>query len=206
MSVWTPPPAIRALTVAVVSALALTGCTATGSTSDPDRGATTSTSERSGEDQLSATPAILQDPLVLKGESSSALALQSAQAFFTNSPVVVITAAGDELRAASAAAALGVPVLVDGPEVASEITRLGSDVALVLGDVNDPGIDVVVPKDDEELTKEDVLTFLDGKVAKWWLPDDVLFIEEVPKTSVGKFSKKDLRDQFSDYEIPGTEA
>ena len=37
---------------------------------------------------------------------------------------------------------------------------------------------------------------LDGKVAKWWLPDGVVFIEEVPKTSVGKFSKKSLRERF----------
>ena len=39
---------------------------------------------------------------------------------------------------------------------------------------------------------------------KWWLPDDVVFIDEVPKTSVGKFSKKDLRDRFRDYQLPTT--
>jgi fatty-acyl-CoA synthase len=60
----------------------------------------------------------------------------------------------------------------------------------------------VVVKDGESLTKEEVLEFLDGRVAKWWLPDDVVFIDEVPKTSVGKFSKKDLRDQFTDYTLP----
>jgi fatty-acyl-CoA synthase len=54
----------------------------------------------------------------------------------------------------------------------------------------------------EEMTKQDVLEFLDGRVARWWLPDDVVFIDEVPKTSVGKFSKKDLRDRFKDYELP----
>jgi fatty-acyl-CoA synthase len=36
-------------------------------------------------------------------------------------------------------------------------------------------------------------------VAKWWLPDAVEFIDEIPKTSVGKFSKKDLRTRFADY-------
>ena len=41
------------------------------------------------------------------------------------------------------------------------------------------------------------------KVAKWQLPDDVVFIDEVPKTSVGKFSKKTLRDRFADYVLPG---
>ncbi len=60
----------------------------------------------------------------------------------------------------------------------------------------------VVVKPGEELTKEELLTYLDGRVAKWWLPDDVVFIDEVPKTSVGKFSKKTLRDQFADYALP----
>ncbi len=63
----------------------------------------------------------------------------------------------------------------------------------------------VVAREGEDLTKEEVIEFLDGRVAKWWLPDDVIFIDEVPKTSVGKFSKKDLRDQFKDYEIPLTD-
>jgi len=40
------------------------------------------------------------------------------------------------------------------------------------------------------------------KVAKWQVPDDVVFIDEVPKTSVGKFSKKTLRDRFENYQLP----
>jgi fatty-acyl-CoA synthase len=60
----------------------------------------------------------------------------------------------------------------------------------------------VVVKPGEELTKEEVLAFLEDKVAKWWLPDDVAFVEEIPKTSVGKFSKKDLRDKFQGYQLP----
>ena len=61
---------------------------------------------------------------------------------------------------------------------------------------------VLVVKPGEELTKEEVLAWLEPKVAKWWLPDDVVFIDEVPKTSVGKFSKKDLRDRFAGYVLP----
>jgi fatty-acyl-CoA synthase len=57
----------------------------------------------------------------------------------------------------------------------------------------------VVVAEGDSLTKEDVLAHLEGRVAKWWLPDDVIFIDEVPKTSVGKFSKKDLRDRFADH-------
>jgi fatty-acyl-CoA synthase len=60
----------------------------------------------------------------------------------------------------------------------------------------------VVVRPDETVTKDEVLGFLEDKVAKWWLPDDVVFVSEIPKTSVGKFSKKDLRAQFADYELP----
>ena len=60
----------------------------------------------------------------------------------------------------------------------------------------------VVVKPDASLGKDELITYLDGRVAKWWLPDDVVFIDEVPKTSVGKFSKKDLRERFGDYQLP----
>jgi fatty-acyl-CoA synthase len=60
----------------------------------------------------------------------------------------------------------------------------------------------IVPKDGETVTKEDVIEFLTSRLAKWQLPDDVVFIDEVPKTSVGKFSKKTLRDRFADYRLP----
>ncbi len=53
-----------------------------------------------------------------------------------------------------------------------------------------------------ELSKQEVIDFLTPRVAKWQVPDDVVFIDEVPKTSVGKFSKKTLRDQFADYVLP----
>ncbi|HEX8804619.1 MAG TPA: long-chain fatty acid--CoA ligase [Acidimicrobiales bacterium] len=59
----------------------------------------------------------------------------------------------------------------------------------------------VVLRDGETATADDIVGFLEGRVAKWWVPDDVVFIDEVPKTSVGKFSKKDLRDRFADHEF-----
>lgn len=52
------------------------------------------------------------------------------------------------------------------------------------------------------LTRDEVLAFLKGKVADWWLPDDVVFVESIPKTSVGKFDKKVLRKQFQDHRLP----
>ena len=54
----------------------------------------------------------------------------------------------------------------------------------------------VVRAPGEEPTEEAILEFLDGKIAKWQMPKGVVWIDEVPKTSVGKFSKKTLRDQF----------
>ena len=60
----------------------------------------------------------------------------------------------------------------------------------------------VVMKAGEKATAAEILGWLDGRVAKFWLPDDVVFIEEVPKTSTGKFSKKDLRERFADYQLP----
>jgi fatty-acyl-CoA synthase len=60
----------------------------------------------------------------------------------------------------------------------------------------------VVVKPGEELTKDEVLDYLRPKLARWQLPDDVVFIDEVPKTSVGKFSKKDLRSRFADFVLP----
>ncbi len=52
------------------------------------------------------------------------------------------------------------------------------------------------------LTAEDVRAFLAPRLAKWQVPDDVVFIDEVPKTSVGKFSKKTLRERFADHQLP----
>jgi len=52
-----------------------------------------------------------------------------------------------------------------------------------------------------EATAEELVAFLDGKVARWWLPDEIAFIDEVPKTSVGKFDKKVLRQRLADGEL-----
>ena len=59
----------------------------------------------------------------------------------------------------------------------------------------------VVAAEGAELSSDDILTWLDGRVPKWWMPDRVEFIDEVPKTSVGKFSKKTLRERFADVVV-----
>jgi len=62
----------------------------------------------------------------------------------------------------------------------------------------------VVPKPDftDSLTSAEVLEYLGSYVAKWQLPDEVIFIESVPKTSVGKFDKKVLRERFKEHKLP----
>ena len=58
---------------------------------------------------------------------------------------------------------------------------------------------IVVKNKDQKLSKEEIMTFMDGKIAKWWIPDDVVFIDEIPHTATGKIKKTALREQFSDY-------
>ena len=47
---------------------------------------------------------------------------------------------------------------------------------------------------------------MDGKIAKWWMPDDVVFVNEIPHTATGKILKTALRDQFKDYTLPSAVA
>lgn len=58
----------------------------------------------------------------------------------------------------------------------------------------------VVLKGDKQVTKEELLCYLEGQFAKWWLPDDVIFLNEIPKTSVGKFLKAKLREELKNYQ------
>lgn len=53
----------------------------------------------------------------------------------------------------------------------------------------------------DDVMKERLLSYLEGQFAKWWVPDDVVFLTEIPKTSVGKFLKKALRDQLKGHEL-----
>ena len=60
----------------------------------------------------------------------------------------------------------------------------------------------VVTQPGVSLTKEEIYRHLEPSFAKWWLPDEVVFIETIPKTSVGKFDKKVLRHQFAEFKLP----
>ena len=65
---------------------------------------------------------------------------------------------------------------------------------------------VIVLKAGQKASKEEMLTFLEGKIAKWWMPDDVAFVAKIPHTATGKIQKTALRDQFKDYVLPGPAA
>jgi fatty-acyl-CoA synthase len=61
---------------------------------------------------------------------------------------------------------------------------------------------VVVLKKEQTATKDELLGFLQGKIAKWWMPDDVVIVDEIPHTATGKIQKITLRERFRDYALP----
>ena len=61
---------------------------------------------------------------------------------------------------------------------------------------------VIITKPDRAPTKDEILAFMSGKIAKWWMPDDVVFVDEIPHTATGKILKTTLREQFRDYRLP----
>ena len=61
---------------------------------------------------------------------------------------------------------------------------------------------IVQLKPDQQVSREDLLKYMDGKIAKWWMPDDVVFVDAIPHTATGKILKTALRDQFKEYTLP----
>ncbi len=61
---------------------------------------------------------------------------------------------------------------------------------------------IVVKKPNAELTREEMLKFLDGKIASWWMPDDVVFSESIPHTATGKIQKRELRETWKGHSLP----
>ncbi len=61
---------------------------------------------------------------------------------------------------------------------------------------------VVMKKPGAELSKDELIAFYEGKIAKWWTPDDVVFVDAIPLGATGKMQKNKLRDQFKDYQLP----
>jgi acyl-CoA synthetase (AMP-forming)/AMP-acid ligase II len=61
---------------------------------------------------------------------------------------------------------------------------------------------VVVKKPGAEVTREELIAFYDGKIAKWWTPDDVVFVDAIPLGATGKMQKIKLREQFKEHKLP----
>jgi acyl-CoA synthetase (AMP-forming)/AMP-acid ligase II len=61
---------------------------------------------------------------------------------------------------------------------------------------------IVVLKPGKSATREELLAYLTGKIAKWWMPDDVQFVDEIPHTATGKIQKTVLRERFGAYRLP----
>ena len=61
---------------------------------------------------------------------------------------------------------------------------------------------VVVKKPNVELTREELLAFFEGRIAKWWTPDDVVFVDAIPLGATGKMLKNRLREQFKSHKLP----
>ena len=60
---------------------------------------------------------------------------------------------------------------------------------------------ILVKNENTEVTKEEILEFLKDKIASWWMPDDVVFVDSLPHTATGKIQKLVLREQFKDYKL-----
>jgi fatty-acyl-CoA synthase len=65
---------------------------------------------------------------------------------------------------------------------------------------------VVVLKKDQSATKDELLSFMRGKIADWWMPDEVVFVDEIPHTATGKIQKTALRERYADFVLPAAAA
>lgn len=62
---------------------------------------------------------------------------------------------------------------------------------------------LIVKNQGAEVTRDEMISFYEGKIAKWWTPDDVVFVDELPHTATGKLLKTQLREDFKDHKLPG---
>ena len=65
---------------------------------------------------------------------------------------------------------------------------------------------VIVLKKDVSATRDEILAFMQGKIARWWMPDEIVFVDEIPHTATGKIQKTALRERFKDFVLPAAAA
>jgi fatty-acyl-CoA synthase len=61
---------------------------------------------------------------------------------------------------------------------------------------------LAVRRDGEDVSRDELLAYFEGRIAKWWQPDDCVFVDELPHTATGKLDKKVVRDEYRDYRLP----
>jgi fatty-acyl-CoA synthase len=61
---------------------------------------------------------------------------------------------------------------------------------------------VVVKRQGMDVTKDELIAHFTGKIAKWWTPDDVVFVDALPQGATGKILKNKIREQFKEYKLP----
>jgi fatty-acyl-CoA synthase len=91
--------------------------------------------------------------------------------------------------------AMGCPGVAEAAVIGVEHLKWGERPLLIV--VRKPGV---------EVTRDDIFGFLSGRIAKWWMPDAVSFVDEIPHTATGKISKLTLRETFRDYRLPSADA
>jgi fatty-acyl-CoA synthase len=61
---------------------------------------------------------------------------------------------------------------------------------------------IIVLKPGQTATKDEILHYLEGKIARWWMPDDVIFVDDIPHTATGKIQKITLRERYARHRLP----
>jgi fatty-acyl-CoA synthase len=149
-------------------------------------------------------PWICSDYFKLEGKSSS----HTADGWFDTGDVAIINEDGymsitDRTK----------DVIKSGGEWISSIdienTAMGHDAvseAAVIGVAHPKWTErpllIIIRAEGASLERDEMLAWLEGKIAKWWIPDDVVFVDEIPHTATGKIKKIELRKQFADYDLP----
>ncbi len=62
---------------------------------------------------------------------------------------------------------------------------------------------LILRKPDSEVSAADIKAYLSDKIAKWWMPDAIEFVDDIPHTATGKILKTELRTRFKDYKLEG---
>ncbi len=87
--------------------------------------------------------------------------------------------------------------------MAHEAVAMAACVGMAHPKWDERPIVAVVKKPGAHVTREELLAFYEGKLAKWQIPDDVVFVETIPLGATGKMLKTKLREQLADYRLPG---